>query len=230
MSSSQTPSGRTDAKKSEGDRPFKTTENSDVSYYIPKDKWGDPVSVQHSEQQQSQPMTDKSNDKTLEDRKKACTDYMTSSGFQGYQQTCSICRRVYGSVSIGIHLRACQALSDLRSSQLAAQLAWKNKMSQRPAHPPGTICYICGRRYTNASWNLHVRRCQQKWELWNSLLPKDKQRRFPPVNPEPNEEELQRRVNKAHERGLTYYLQEDALDEIMLEESEKNRLPLDLLR
>ncbi|KAA0200849.1 Zinc finger protein [Fasciolopsis buskii] len=148
---------------------------------------------------------------------------------QSTEQKCSICRRVYGSASIMIHMKACQALNEVRSNQMAAKLAWINKMNRRPSRPPGRICYICGRRYTTASWKLHIKQCENKWELWNSLLPKEKRHKLPPISPDPTDEEIERRVRRAHENGLFYFTREEALDEIMLEESEKNRLPLELI-
>lgn len=153
------------------------------------------------------------------------TDTLT----QSTEQKCSICRRVYGSASIMIHMKACQALNEVRSNQMAAKLAWINKMNRRPSRPPGRICYICGRRYTTASWKLHKKQCENKWELWNSLLPKEKRHKLPPISPDPTDEEIERRVKRAHDNGLFYFTREEALDEIMLEESEKNRLPLELI-
>ncbi|CAL8083416.1 unnamed protein product [Calicophoron daubneyi] len=155
------------------------------------------------------------------------TETTTTSSY--VTQTCPICKGIYGSVSIGIHIRACQALSELRYEKLIAQKAWDSRLMRRPSHPPGTICFICGRRYTHASWDLHIPRCLQKWLLWNSLLPKDKRHKRRPVTPEPTEDEISRRIEEAHQRGLTYYIREDAVDDIMREESDRNRLPLELI-
>ena len=68
-----------------------------------------------------------------------------------------------------------------------------------------------------------------QWKQWNSMLPKREQHRQVPVTPEPTEEQLEELVKKAHLNGLTYYTRDNALDDVMLEASLKNLLPMELI-
>ncbi|KAF6769605.1 Zinc finger protein [Paragonimus kellicotti] len=142
---------------------------------------------------------------------------------------CTICNRFYGTVSIGIHTKACQLAQATRSRQLAARQLWEEKLTRRPTHPPGTICHICGRRYTSASWRMHVYRCRKQWMVWNSMLPRKERHRTLPVTPKPSESEIAQRIEEARSNGLFHYIREDAVDDIMFEASVKNRLPLELI-
>ncbi|KAF7255602.1 Zinc finger protein [Paragonimus skrjabini miyazakii] len=142
---------------------------------------------------------------------------------------CTICNRFYGTVSIGIHTKACQRAQDTRSRQVAARQLWEEKLTRRPTHPPGTICHICGRRYTSASWSMHVRRCRKQWMVWNSMLPRKERHKTLPVTPKPSESEIMQRIEEARSNGLSHYIREDAVDDIMFEASVKNRLPLELI-
>ncbi|TPP58649.1 Zinc finger protein [Fasciola gigantica] len=218
-----------------GHRSSQGMEGSDNILQDIRANYGDQIEGNQTEQQLAQSKALGSDKKSSEGQsgssevRQVSLNDQSSSSTQSGEQKCSICRRVYGSASIMIHMKACQALQVIRDNQMAAQLAWENRMNRRPSHPPGLICYICGRRYTQASWRLHVKRCENQWMLWNSLLPRDKQHKLPPVDPDPSEEEIQRRVKRAHEKGLSNFTREEALDEIMLEESEKNRLPLEFI-
>ncbi|KAF5404652.1 hypothetical protein PHET_01937 [Paragonimus heterotremus] len=142
---------------------------------------------------------------------------------------CTICNRFYGTVSIGIHTKACQRIQDTRSRQVAARQLWEEKLTRRPTHPPGTICHICGRRYTSASWRMHVHRCRKQWIVWNSMLPRKERHKTLPVTPKPSESEIVQRVEEARSNGLSHYIREDAVDDIMFGASVKNRLPLELI-
>ncbi|GAA57670.1 zinc finger protein 474 [Clonorchis sinensis] len=166
---------------------------------------------------------------TISDTEPKTSTISSKKSSQSLIQVCPICSRFYGLASIDIHRRACQLADELHRRQMEAKQAWDNKLVRRPSHPPGTLCHICGRRYTHASLSLHIPRCLKQWILWNKMLPKRRQHRQIPITPTPTNEELQERVEKAHRNGLTYYALADALDEIMLEASLKNKLPVELI-
>ena len=48
--------------------------------------------------------------------------------------------------------------------------------------PGGLVCYICGREYGSASFDIHVKQCRQLWIEREKLKP-EKQRRPLPVEP-----------------------------------------------
>lgn len=48
---------------------------------------------------------------------------------------------------------------------------WACVRNTGTAGPPGTTCYICGRRYGHASIAIHEPQCLRKWQAENSKLP-----------------------------------------------------------
>ncbi|MTV28471.1 hypothetical protein FTX61_24260, partial [Nitriliruptoraceae bacterium ZYF776] len=85
---------------------------------------------------------------------------------------CPTCQRIYTRRSLDFHLKVCavrQAEEEKRRNAIESAI---ERQKRGPSRPPGTLCYICGRRYTKSSWERHEPKCQEQWITWHSRLPK----------------------------------------------------------
>nr|CAH8824284.1 unnamed protein product [Trichobilharzia regenti] len=190
----------------------------------------------HQNQQSKSDFTDgsKSSDQSLNRRNRSCrrttsAKVTTTTTTTQKEVYCEFCSRFYGTASLKFHQDACKIAYIRKLNEDIARQKYEAKLSGKPSHPPGVICYICGGRYTNASWKIHLARCLNRWITWNSLLPRKVRRKTLPTTPEPSEEEIQNRIRLAQRNGLLDYEREDALDDIMFEASENNKLPLEYI-
>ncbi|CAH8826767.1 unnamed protein product [Trichobilharzia szidati] len=191
--------------------------------------------LNRNDQQSKTDLTDgsKSSDQSLNRRNKSCSRTtsakVTTTTTTQKEVHCEFCSRFYGTASLKFHQDACRIAYIRKLNEDIARQKYEARLSRKPSHPPGVICYICGGRYTNASWKIHLARCLNRWITWNSLLPRKVRRKTLPTTPEPSEEEIQNRIRLAHVNGLLDYEREDALDDIMFEASENNKLPLEYI-
>ena len=148
----------------------------------------------------------------------------SSSSFTGVE--CPCCQRIYSKRSLEFHLKVCsirRAEEDRR--QALMELAIERE-KRPPTRLPGQPCYICGRWYTSSSWESHEQKCQEQWNVWNSRLPKELQRRDGPVKPDTTEEAISVVLEQERAAGKTNFTTKDALDKILLEASQINALPV----
>ena len=100
------------------------------------------------------------------------------------------------------------------------------RQKRGPSRPPGTICYICGRRYTTSSWEWHEPKCVEQWNTWNNRLPKELRHPNGLLKPDTSDQALEGVVEEARAQGHCNFTKKDALDKILIETSETNALPL----
>lgn len=143
--------------------------------------------------------------------------------------TCPTCQKIYTQRSMEFHEKACLARKVEEERRRCALESEMEKSKNGPTRPPGTLCYICGRRYTRSSWQWHEPKCLEQWNVWNNRLPKQMHRWNGPLKPQATEEELSAMVEKERMRGNQKYSKRDAHDQLMYEASRRNALPLEYL-
>lgn len=138
---------------------------------------------------------------------------------------CPCCRRFYSEHSIEFHLKVCSPRKAEEERRKREQEEHLERQNKRPCRPPGHPCYICGRRYTNSSWEYHESKCSEQWHIWNDLLPKDLKHHEGIFKPDTSEKAITDVWEKEKTTGNAEFTKLDALDKILIDASHLNSLP-----
>ncbi|VEL41909.1 unnamed protein product [Protopolystoma xenopodis] len=143
-------------------------------------------------------------------------------------EKCDVCQANFTEYSLPFHAGVCQRRRTHEEDTIRAHVRQQLRDSQPPRRPPGTVCHICGRRFTTASWPKHEPICLNKWIQWNSRMPRGHQRSTKPTRPQPTEDQLADMVEAALKSGRLEYTREHALDDVFLDASRRNELNWDV--
>ena len=139
---------------------------------------------------------------------------------------CPCCQKIYTRRSLNFHLKVCTQRRAEEEKRLSALESAMERQKRGPSRPPGTICYICGRRYTASSWEWHEPKCQEQWNIWNNRLPRQLRHLNGILKPDTSDEALEGVIKQARAEGNSNFTKRDALDKILIKTSETNALPV----